>query len=939
MSIPPFFPTPSETSGYPFPSAYPNATPSVGGVVVGGDLIGNTLQNTPNVGTIVRTTAFQERQRRGGNVGVATSVDTSSSFPYGQIEACLGDSIGLAVGSSSFGKTDWPSILANQENRLLGLPDAGLGYTDTAGGGGVYSTPQFSAIGASLTQVLGLHPEQGNAGITAVQLTGTINSSTATNSLTDNRVFNRALIFFKPVTNGDGIGVSITGGGGSVFATIDPNASATTPLHGNTTVDFYDTGVISSPSTAPTLSLTRRTAVTGAGGVAPTVYGVLYYAPGVAGTSGLSIFNIASGGTTTADWLNVRTWESALAALGRSIRRVHVLLGCNDFLLARQVGDAAYNNSTTLTSSTAVFTPGDVGRTVTGPNIPAGATIAGYTSSTTITLSASTVGGSFTNQQVTFGPIPPSVTQSNLTTIIQRIRAVLPYAEIAFFGEYQPGLVPLSTANVYTPSYYLSTIVPVYQTVAYANNCSYVDMFSRFGSTQNRAFSDATYSSGSSVINSASGASFCALDVGSKITGVGIPANTVIGSVTSATQANLSTAGGSAVTTTSTNGAAASITAVSASGGTVTFTTTTQSPAFTPGQQILLSGMSGGFGVLNGATVTVLASGLTTTQFTITSGATGSSTTGTASPATVINADVYGLSMDGGLHFGDYTNSAGSVDGQRAIADEVWERLGYAKSIPAPIAGQGLVTLTSGTNWICPATGTYLVTCVGGGGQGGGGGSTTTASGTATGGGGGGSGASATGILSLTGGTLYPYTVAATISAAGNGGAAGGTNAGTNGSNGNNTTFGSGPLVSAAGGGGGQGGATSNASIQLLGGAYGQGQATTGIGAGIGGVANLTTFNLPLGGGSPLLGGGGAGGGGGNGGATNKGGTGGGAGTAIAGGTAGTNAGSGTAAGTAGGAATAYGAGGGGGGGGNNSLAGGAGGAGAGGVIYLQKVG
>jgi len=903
--------------------------PGGGGTILAGWITDKTLTNPYLTGvgaqTAIRSAANQDQPRRGGNIGVATSVDASSAFPYGQIEAVIGDSIAAGTGASSFGKTDWGSILANQENRLLGLPDAGIGFTDAAGTNAVYNTPSFSTVGASCTAVAGLGPEVNNA-VTAVQLGAASTTSTlagATNSLTDNRVFNRALIFYKAGAAYDNIGVSVQGQNGATFATINTTA-ATTP--GNLTVSIYDTGVIASPTVAPTLSMFRVTR----GGTAPIIYGALYFAPGVAGTSGLSMLNMGAGGTGTADWTTNRLWESALSALSGSIRRVHVRLGGNDFVQARGVGDAVFNNSTTLTSATAVFTPGDIGRVISGNvNIPAGTTVSAWVSATQVTLSAATTGGSLTAQIVVFGQISVAVTQANLTTVISRIRAACPLAEITVFGEYLPGAVGLNTASFVTPSAYVSNQLQATQSVAYNNNCSYVDMFTRFGATQYRPFTDCTIANASTTVTSTSMAQFCALDVGSKITGTNIPASTTITAVASPTSATMSAAA------TGVAPAAATITAASVAASVLTCTA---AQTYTAGQNVTFSGLTGSLGVLNGGTYPILASGLTTSSFGVACIVPGTfSGSATATPAYVINADVYGLTMDSGLHFGDSTNSANKVDGQRAHADEVWERLGYAKAIPA--ATPGLVTLTSGTNWLCPTSGTYLVNVIGGGGGGGGGGSTTTVSGTATGGGGGGSGATATGILSLTAGTLYPYSIAA-ASAGGAGGAAAGTNAGSSGTNGNATTFATGPLVRAAGGGAGAGGAVSNATQNINGGCYGYAAGTTALGAGIGGPANVAGI-VALGGGGPVSASAGAGGGGGNGGATNLGGTGGGAGTATAGGTAGTNAAAGTGAGTAGAAAssTAYGAGGGGGGGGNNSLAGGAGGAGAPGVIYIQKVG
>lgn len=54
----------------------------------------------------------------------------------------------------------------------------------------------------------------------------------------------------------------------------------------------------------------------------------------------------------------------------------------------RSVSDAVLNGTTTLTSATATFVTGDVGATIAGVGIPAGATIASRTNGTTVILSA-----------------------------------------------------------------------------------------------------------------------------------------------------------------------------------------------------------------------------------------------------------------------------------------------------------------------------------------------------------------------------------------------------------------------------------------------------------------------------------------------------------------------------------------------------------------------
>ena len=59
---------------------------------------------------------------------------------------------------------------------------------------------------------------------------------------------------------------------------------------------------------------------------------------------------------------------------------------------ARSVADGVLNATTTVTSATAVFTSGDVGRCIQGGTIPASTTIASVTNATTVVLSAAATG-------------------------------------------------------------------------------------------------------------------------------------------------------------------------------------------------------------------------------------------------------------------------------------------------------------------------------------------------------------------------------------------------------------------------------------------------------------------------------------------------------------------------------------------------------------------
>lgn len=79
--------------------------------------------------------------------------------------------------------------------------------------------------------------------------------------------------------------------------------------------------------------------------------------------------------------------------IGLSVGEVAVLsadtVAMNE-ILVRTVADGVTNTDTALTSATAVFTPDDVGKPVSGTGIPAATTISAYVSATAVTLSAAT---------------------------------------------------------------------------------------------------------------------------------------------------------------------------------------------------------------------------------------------------------------------------------------------------------------------------------------------------------------------------------------------------------------------------------------------------------------------------------------------------------------------------------------------------------------------
>ena len=224
-----------------------------------------------------------------------------------------------------------------------------------------------------------------------------------------------------------------------------------------------------------------------------------------------------------------------------------------------------------------------------------------------------------------------------------------------------------------------------------------------------------------------------------------------------------------------------SVTSISGTGSVATAIATNTLKA---GDPVVFSGFTGAWVALNGTPTTVASA----------SGSSSPSTTNDlggdldrygGGAAYAINNDVYGLATDT-THFGDPNDSAGKVDGQRAHANEVIERLGYTQSIPQPYP-QPTVALTTGTNWLCPQTGVYLVTVTGAGGQGGGGGANA-AGAAQQGGGGGGAGAITQQLQSLTAGTLYPYVIGVGGTGSGAGGVAG-SHAGSAGASGGDTTW------------------------------------------------------------------------------------------------------------------------------------------------------
>jgi hypothetical protein len=541
---------------------------------------------------------------------------------------------------------------------------------------------------------------------------------------------------------------------------------------------------------------------------------------------------------------------------------VQIRLSANDYFIARTVADCVTNSTTAITSATAAFEQGDVGRPVTGSSdFQAGTTISAVTDRTHATLSLAAT-GSHSGQTLALGIMPLATVTANLTTVITRARAQAPLAEIVLAAEYHVGgssrPYPMSVAT------YAANWVPAIASVAYLTGCTFLDEYARWGPIGVlTSFADCTLNNGSPIIASSATAQFTQADVGTYVQGANIPPLTTILSVQSTTSATMS-----------------------------------------------------------------------------------ANAQGSASGTYKIGSDIHGVSMVDWTHLGDSTNSNSGIDGQRAHGEFVVERTGFGKRIPYAPPAVVQITSTATTTWLCPRTGVYRITCIGGGGSGGGGGSPTNSSATLqVGGAGGGQGSVAVAYMSLTAGTLYTLAVGAG-GAQVNGGAGNGSHAGTAGNAGGNTTFTVGSVVVTAYGGGGGPAGGANSTTDILGGTYGGNLTTTftpvPTAATIGppgyGGATWSGLHLGLGGGIPVPPGAGGGGAGASASST-LGGLGGLGGAYASAGISGNTA---TTAGGAGGAGTQPGGGGGGGGGGAGTAtsgAGGTGGAGGAGAVLIEKVG
>ncbi len=112
--------------------------------------------------------------------------------------------------------------------------------------------------------------------------------------------------------------------------------------------------------------------------------------------------------------------------------------------LAATFGDGVSASSTLYTSATAAFVAGDVGKTITGTDIPAGTTISAVVSATNITLSQAAT-GTHTGNTFTIGRLTPyTITASGLYYIGAMVKATTVPSLMGAAGDsHAIGLVPI----------------------------------------------------------------------------------------------------------------------------------------------------------------------------------------------------------------------------------------------------------------------------------------------------------------------------------------------------------------------------------------------------------------------------------------------------------------------------------------------------------------
>ena len=242
----------------------------------------------------------QNASRRGGSVYTAR---VASEF---HPDVYMGDSIGLGAGASALGSTAWPYVAAKLEARKIDSPGAArlkLCNEDDS----VYGSNKWANLAQGAAGTTGP-----SAGVGAPPATSWVLSANG-QTVGDTDTFRVLEIIFERQSSGGGTFQYSTDGGTTYNGTDISTAGS-----GLASVKSADLGTASSRTFTVKQTSTGDTV---------RLHGARYHqTPDAA--SGIGADVVAHGGTTTADWLANRGWETWLT--WATPRRVTISLGGND---------------------------------------------------------------------------------------------------------------------------------------------------------------------------------------------------------------------------------------------------------------------------------------------------------------------------------------------------------------------------------------------------------------------------------------------------------------------------------------------------------------------------------------------------------------------------------------------------------------------------------